>query len=95
MASKDVKISIALQINCGFAHVAILEFSCVPKGVSRANLDKSQRCNKFRDHFSSIPSFKMPEKYYAHGQSVLQHSFHHHCEFATGCFNRKWYPHAK
>jgi len=89
MASKDVKIPIALQTNCGFARVAILEFSHVSKGVSRANLDK------FCDHFSSNPSFKMPEEYYSHGQSVSQHSFHHHCEFAIGCFNRMWYPHEK
>ena len=35
-----VKVPVALQVNCGFARVAMLELSRVPTGQSRANLDK-------------------------------------------------------
>ena len=46
-----VKVPVALQVNCGFAWVAMLELSRVPTGQSRANLDKEERSEKFRSLF--------------------------------------------
>ena len=42
-----VKVLVAMQVNCGFARVAMLELSHVPTGQSRANLDKEEPSEKF------------------------------------------------
>ena len=55
---------IALQVNCGFARVAILELSRVPKGHSRTSLDKAECSRKFRELFCNHASFKVPDTYF-------------------------------
>jgi len=49
-----VKVLVAMQVNCGFAQVAMLELSHVPTGQPRANLDKDEPSEKFRVCFLKI-----------------------------------------
>lgn len=86
-----VKVPIALQVNCGFARVAIVEFSRVPRGHSRSSLDKDERSRRFRDLFSRQASFTMPEAYYTCSTNNCS-SFDHHCEYVLSCFSKKWNP---
>ncbi len=51
IASGRDKVPVTLQVNCGYACVAIFEISRVPKGASRASLDQAKRCSKFRELF--------------------------------------------
>ncbi len=86
---------VALQVNCGFAPVAILELSRVPKGASRASLDKAKRCSQFQEMFSNQLLFTIPEGYYASNSPKNYSAFDHHCEFVMRCFSKKWNPQTK
>ena len=83
-----VKVPVALQMNCGFARVAMLELSRIPTGQSRANLDKEEHSEKFRSLFSENPNFNMPDKYYVNGWHTSEGSFNEHCNFMLECCNR-------
>ena len=92
-ASQSVKSPIALKV--GFARVAILEYSRVPRGTSRASLDKAQRCQRFCSLFSSNLSFAMPTEYYATCSTSGCSTFDNHCDSVIANFNKKWHPHAQ
>ncbi len=94
MASRGYQQPVALRVNCGFARVAILEFSRVPIGTSRASLDKAKRCHKFCGLFAGNELFTMPEEYYNRDLSSNA-KFDDQCDFVLGCFNKEWRPHAR
>ena len=54
------RMAVALQINCGYARVAIYELSSVQRGSTRQKLDKFKRCEGFRELFS-MPSFRLTD----------------------------------
>ena len=87
-----VKVLVAMQVNCGFSRVVMLELSRIPSDQSRASLDKEEPSKTFRSLFSENANFKMPNKYYANGWHTSKGSFNEHCNFMLKCCSQKWAP---
>lgn len=90
MASKREQTPISLQVNCGFARVAILELSHIQKFKKISEIDHTTRTAKFLDMFpENIGSGKTTEYWYGSGGIS---TFDRHCNYILDAFAKKWHP---
>ena len=83
-------IPITLQINCGYARVAIRELSSPERMKSRLEVAHEQRRQDFLQLFSS-EKFTIPEEY----RSSTNRQFNKHCDKILDYFSSKWHPPSK
>ena len=80
--------SLSLEVNCGYARVAIRELTPTKRGTSTQQIDKGRRENEFQELFGT-PSFGIPATYYmkeGHKPSL----FNRRCEYVTATFSKPW-----
>ena len=78
---------ISLLINCGYARVAVFEFSAVKRGKSRFFLNREERAEKFQKVFANCSSFARPDEYWV---DTVKSNFNRHCDYILDCFTKKW-----
>ena len=83
-------IPITLQINCGYARVAIRELSSPERMKSRLEVAHEQHRQDFLQLFSS-EKFTIPEEY----RSSTNRQFNKHCDKILDYFSSKWHPPSK
>ena len=83
-------MAVALQINCGYARVAIHELSSVKRGTSRQELDKVKRCEGFRELFS-MPLYHLTDDMFT-STNYRPTRFDNLCESILKHFTKKWHP---
>lgn len=92
MATK--RIPIVLQVNCGYARVAIYELCKLPFGNTRSLLSRNDVTKSFLDQFSSSPGFhRKPPEYWHDDKSYS--AFDRHSSFILDCFSKSWKDRAK
>ena len=80
---------ISLQINCGYARVAIRELTPSKK----SELDRSVRATKFQELFST-PSYQLPESLFQ-PDDKCRLPFNRKCDPLLEILNKKWHPATK
>ena len=83
-------MAVALQINCGYARMAIHELSSVQRGSSRQRLDKIKRCEAFHELFP-LPSYHLTDDMFKSNKSRPTR-FDNLCESILQHFAKKWHP---
>ena len=86
----SMPIPIPLQINCGYARVAIRELSSPEKFKNRTEIANEQRRQGFLRLFSSA-TYNIPDQY----QSGGSRQFDKHCDRILNHISSKWHPSAK
>ncbi len=81
-------------MQCGFARVAIYEYSKQPhcKAITSTSVDKEARVKNFQAHFMTAPQFVNSDSYYRQ-QGTNQSRFDKHCKVIVEIFKKRWNPH--
>ena len=80
------KTPISLQINCGYARVAIKELT----PTNKSDLDPSERATKFQELFS-IPSYELPTLLFE-PDDRHRLPFDRKCDPILELMKKKWHP---
>ena len=75
--SRCKQMELALRLNCGFARVAVKEFSGIRRGLSRSSINHQKRKEKFQLLFADV------EKYCDLHEVVI-------LVFVLDCFGKRW-----
>ena len=55
--SRCKQMELALRLNCGFARVAVKEFSGIRRGLSRLSINHQKRKDKFQLLFADVEKY--------------------------------------
>ena len=86
------KMELALRLNCGFARVAVKEFSGIQRGLSRSSINHQKRKDEFQLLFADIEGYCD-----SHGDvefwAICGNSgWTRCCDFVLDCFGKRWNP---
>ena len=81
--------SLSLVMNCGYARVAVVEFSRLKRGKSRSSINRVERVERFQELFKDCHSFDMHNDFWG---KELSSGFNRCCDSVLDCFCKKWYP---
>ena len=77
---------VSLLFDCGYARVAVSEFSAVKRGKSRCSLNREERAEKFQKLFANCSSFARPDEYWVY---TVKSDFNRHYDYILDCFTKK------
>ena len=84
------KTPIPIAFNCGYARVAVFEYSVITKGKSRSSICEEKRKEKFQKLFHDHEALFRPDGFWNTRLTKQGSPFNRYCDFVMDNFAKKW-----